>query len=1262
MFEKGVIGIFAFEQLILSFLYLSFGIFVLVRNPKNRIHKHFFFSSVLLFLISFFEFLVRQSSSYREAFFWLKCMFFWPFVAVSWIHLVILFSGFYYKKSLKLFVILSYSIASVFALFHLFFNTLLGEIKRFYWGWSIGREHDLGMLISFGVFSFMLIFSGIVLFRGYQRNHDEEKRKRTFYVFLGIFLPILLDMLFLVSYHIWGIPNYKIITEPFLISVVVIAYAIKKEEIFKVSLEQSISDVVLSIDFILFMVDINGRIVWANRKFFEFFGYPETLLSKLKFTNLIPSVLKSRVVVSFSPFVLSKLKGEEISFVDSVGREKPVTVNIVDIKDKNTNVVGYIVSASDISEKRAIERKYRFEEEKFKNLFEFMPYPIGIIDLDGNLQEGNNAIKVMFGFSREEFIGKNILDFPWFTPYDVKKMDIFLERLRTGKGVESEEFKLKSPIDNGKELILEVIAKVFRGEIDNMAILIMRDITERRIREIRIADTLSKLSTYREAIDKFAVFVEVDREGFIRDINEKFCSVFGIERDKIIGHHIKELDSGGISEKTRLNLLKNVRKNEVWRGILKFILKSHEPIYLDMFVQPFRENGVFTKFWLFGFDVTELKRLIEETKRLEAVKTIFLANMSHELRTPLNGVLGFIELLSETELTEEQWEYIRNIKNSAQGLLDIISDILDFSKIERGKLNLEYVEFNIIDIAESIMNIFISSAEKREVDLLLYVDPKINYSVEGDSLRIKQVIINFISNAIKFTNRGGSILFEINLNVERDDYYDLTFSVSDTGVGIPKDKLDKIFDEFYQVDKTLSKGYGGSGLGLAISRELVRLMGGEIKVKSEYGKGTQFSFDIALKKVKPITNEINFDRLRKIKVAFLYSVKEIALSNLMRYFNSLEILVDYFSNIDRLLEEWERRGNFDLIVIGCSAHDSKEDILNRVARVKNLPALIICSTKQQSIIRESAGKNHIVISKPFVADELAHALEVISVGDIERYESQNYKKRVKQRGLETDLHLEGNRILLVEDNEINRQLMVKILEKYKLEIDVAEDGERATEIFRENYYDLVFMDISMPVMDGVDASVLIRMIERKQRRSKHTPIVALTAHAVRGDRERYLNGGMDDYITKPISIGEIERVLKKFLLSRDKRSSVNKKRAGFKGGKKIEVDIINKSARELGLDYEFVRNLMSKFIHNSKKLIVRLYEEAKKNDLVEVAKIAHFVKGASGNLRLDEIFKQASVIEENANKEKQIDYIKEVEKLEDLIKILEKFVSGKMMY
>ncbi len=506
----------------------------------------------------------------------------------------------------------------------------------------------------------------------------------------------------------------------------------------------------------------------------------------------------------------------------------------------------------------------------------------------------------------------------------------------------------------------------------------------------------------------------------------------------------------------------------------------------------------------------------EAAQEANKAKSMFLANMSHEIRTPLNGIVGFTELLKNTPLTEEQKEFVSIIEKSSENLLEIINNILDIAKIESNKIELERVVFEPIPEFENAVEVYAPKAAEKGINFALFVDPHLQKPLKGDPTKIKEVLINLISNAVKFTPKGGEIAVEIKKIGQKDSNAVVYFEVRDTGIGIPKDKKEKIFEAFSQADISITSKYGGTGLGLTISSEFIKLMGGKLKIESEEGKGSRFFFTLELEEI-PVLNETYEGYFQGLKI-FYYEPKRYTKIQ-SRY---IEEYCDFFGV--KLVESHDlkeiikkaKECNFALLDF-----DFVDENRIKTFHMQQIPIALISKVIFKKRIEELMGKIIRNIYEPVNYTKLKQLLE---------FYIQNTQKLNQKAAI---LASSGNvkfkaKTLVVEDNIINQKLIKKTLEDFGLEVDLADNGLEAVEKFKKNHYDIIFMDIQMPVKDGIEALQEIHLYE-KEMHLIPTPIIALTAHALKGDRERFMKKGFDEYITKPINRKDIETILKAFL-------------------------------------------------------------------------------------------------------------------------------------
>ncbi|MGE4472524.1 MAG: ATP-binding protein [Sulfuricurvum sp.] len=524
-----------------------------------------------------------------------------------------------------------------------------------------------------------------------------------------------------------------------------------------------------------------------------------------------------------------------------------------------------------------------------------------------------------------------------------------------------------------------------------------------------------------------------------------------------------------------------------------------------------------------------LERIIEQTLNdkqyaMEAseAKSMFLANMSHEIRTPLNGIVGFTELLKDTELHDEQREFIDIIEKSSENLLEIINNILDLSKIESNKLEIEEIVFNPMDEFESAVEVYGVRASEKHIDLACYVDPSLERPLKGDPTKIKEVIINLLSNAVKFTNSGGAISVDIRrLECEHLNRARIRFEVKDNGIGVTSEQKSRIFEAFSQADTSITRKYGGTGLGLTISSRFVELMGSRLDLESEPGNGTTFFFTLEFEEIETL-NESFKGSFSNINAVILESTSKKKLQNtyIKEYLDYFGVSYTTFHELDEL-KMLERQVNYDLLFVDNDfTHD--EDILAYASAQEQL-VLITKSYYMKKI--DSMGIDIFkVLYEPINSSKIRSTLEAY---DAEAFTNRKQKASRRKKFDEKNSRFAAA-ALVAEDNIINQKLIRRTLEDLGLEITIANNGLEAFEKRKNGNYDIIFMDIQMPVLDGIEATQEILDFEEDYGQH-HIPIIALTANALKGDRERFLSAGMDEYTTKPLVRSEIISLLNNFL-------------------------------------------------------------------------------------------------------------------------------------
>jgi len=524
-----------------------------------------------------------------------------------------------------------------------------------------------------------------------------------------------------------------------------------------------------------------------------------------------------------------------------------------------------------------------------------------------------------------------------------------------------------------------------------------------------------------------------------------------------------------------------------------------------------------------------LEKIIEQTRKdkdlaqeASEAKSMFLANMSHEIRTPLNGIVGFTELLKDTNLEEEQGEFVEIIEKSSENLLEIINNILDLSKIESNKLEIEDISFNPLEEFESAVEVYAVRASEKHINLGCYVDPRLEYQVKGDPTKIKEVIINLLSNAVKFTSSEGAINVDIRkLETEQDGVVRIRFEVQDSGIGVTSEQKSKIFEAFSQADTSITRKYGGTGLGLTISSNFIELMGGQLDLHSEVGEGTTFFFTIDFEELERSEKSLkgSFSNINALILESTHKTKKQE-TYLREYLEFYGVSYTSFKSIHEL-ETLQRQINYDLLFVDFDYTDESD-----LQIYSHLPQEIVVLTK--TFFMKQIDLLNINIFKT-VYEPLNNSKVKAMLENFSKANFGAKKQDVKPvRNFDANTSKFNANVLVAEDNIINQKLIKRTLEDLGLTISLASNGLEAFQKRKDGNFDLLFMDIQMPFLDGVEAAKEILEYEEEYNQP-HVPILALTANALKGDRERFLSAGLDEYTTKPLVRSEIISLLNHFL-------------------------------------------------------------------------------------------------------------------------------------
>lgn len=904
------------------------------------------------------------------------------------------------------------------------------------------------------------------------------------------------------------------------------------------------------------------------------------------------------------------------------------------------------VLAIGVAMRRTI-RRHNERLERFASIVASTHDSIMQCTLDGIVLSANAGVERVFGYSPEEMIGKSAAVLA--DPAGQKEQRDMLERLRRGETLNSYEARRRHK--DGRYIDVAMTVSPIRdenGEVASVSV-ISRDISERRRIENEMRESTWQLAQAQKLAGVGSWRYDVSSHVLTWSTN--LWSLFGLVPDQF-----------EISFERFLGLLHPDDREPIATSMAG-ILENHLPVLMECrAVLPDGSEriletraelivGAGGSAFVMGTvqDVTEARALAatqaaarEAAEAGSRAKSEFLANMSHEIRTPMNGIIGMTELVLDTELKADQREYLEMVRTSADSLLGVINDILDFSKIEARKLDLDLIEFDLPALLDDTIRPQAVRAHQKGLELVYYTSSDTPSRVNGDPTRVRQVLSNLVSNAVKFTEKGEVVVHVKRVPGGQQDIV-LQFSVSDTGIGIPADKQASVFESFTQADNSTTRRYGGTGLGLAIASQLVALMGGRIWVESQVGRGTTFHFTVQFAPCLETAAEEKAPAMANLRGMRVLVVDDNAMNRrllleILGQWQMSAVLVDGGKPALAAMEEATRTGNpYALVLLDFQMPDM--DGFELAAAIQARPDLHPATIMMLS----SAGQRGDgmrckelgvagYLTKPVRQSILLEAIHVALNGAGSR----------KNRPLVTRHSLrEGHRplrVLLAEDNAVNRTLIIHLLQKRGHHVVVATNGLEAVSAYAREKFDAMFMDVQMPEMDGLEATVVIRRNEAGT--GNRLPIIALTAHAMRGDRERCLAAGMDGYLTKPVRPADLYDALDAAVATLPDTPDLTSDLIALEGdmlaGKAGSLEATSpfdpaEAMAAVSDDIKLLGQMVELFRAESPRMLAAIRKSVGEGDAQGLARAAHTLKGSVGTFGKSDSFRLAEALEQNGN-------------------------------
>lgn len=952
------------------------------------------------------------------------------------------------------------------------------------------------------------------------------------------------------------------------------------------------------------------------------------------------------------------------------------------IRDEKGNAVKMLGVNQDITEAKLTEDKVQENAERLDMALKGGNLGLWDWQADPDVLVTNNIWSEMLGYSKEELdLAYGNTAARWANMVWPEDMEYAVKQFVSYVNNEIPEHRLvirmktKSGEPKWVLAVGEAVERDQDGKVSRM-VGIHQDVTEQKIAEQKIAIEIEN-SDKIVSTSPIPMAVTEPGTGKILRVNQAMCLYNNLTNEEMLLRNAAEIYVN--PEIDRINIYEILKSDG---KVVNYSLSAYKigsmevrDVLLSLNPITFEDKNALIISLL---DITHLKEIQNElalakeaAEAATAVKSSFLANMSHEIRTPMNAIIGLSHLALKTNLDNKQLDYLTKIERSSKALLGIINDILDFSKIEAGKLSIENIDFDLDQVFDTLSNVITFKAQEKGIEVVFSISSEVPLNLIGDPLRLGQVLTNLCSNSVKFTETG-EIVISVRLLERTEDKYNIEFRVQDTGIGMSPEQCLKMFKEFSQADESTTRKYGGTGLGLAISKKLVNMMGGDIRVESELGLGSQFIFncEFGISDHQRVRDFLPAIDLRGMKV-LVCDDSNTSLDILTQALESFTFKVTTTSRAKdaiKLLED-NKEEPYELILMDWNMPEmdglKASEIIKNDKNISKIPMIIMVTAYGREELMHKAEE---IKLDGFLVKPVNYSLLFDTIMQVFGKEVKRESKNVQKSDLHLDdlMKLKGSRILLTEDNEINQQVASELFESVGLIVEIAKNGQIAIDMVSNSgvpsKYDIVLMDLQMPVLDGYNATIGIRKLQEYNS----LPIVAMTADAMAGVREKCIEVGMMDFVTKPISPEEVFKALLKWIKPKTKFVGKTEKIVSNTIVEELTIPSINGINIEEGLhrvagNKKLLLKIIKSFYESNLNFSKELIKEFESGDKESYIRLMHTIKGVSGNIGASDLHKSATLFETELIEDKVTDINSRLVQFDEVLIPLLKNIKSKLI-